>query len=326
MRNQFFILTCAAAWGFCSSVAAAVVPAGAETRGEEVNPQEVIYRDFMQTASDLWFLLSGIRNKADADAAVPHFTDAVRRICLLDEQLSRVSTSSGLPVEVEADVTEDAASAEVAARLENLQLRFLDSFEDVNAEFLSLCRVGCYDSRQLENAFAEAVQTGMFPEEALTVLQSLEHPLSAGETEQELIRRRRLEDPDRAVLSVLQQVKDAASAQKAVAVLSQLSARLRLLLPEQELGNRTVSVQYRDRVCAAYEPISPLLWGIRTELVRIAALPDYDSASYDDFSDTLNHLFEDISATHSEWFDDVFDASFRMDMDDALQENASSSH
>lgn len=327
MRKLFFSLICAAAWGLCSPVAlAAAVAETAVSADKTVNPQEAIYRDFLQTASDLWFLLSGIRNKADADDAAPRFTDYVQRICLLDEQLSRSSTESGLPVEVEADVTEDAASAEVAATLENLQLRFLDAFEDVNAEFLSLCRVQCYDSRKLEEAFAEAVQTGMFPEESLAVLQGKEHPLSDLEAEQELVRRRHLEEPDRAVLSVLQQVKDAASAQKAVAVLSKLSDRLRLLLPSQELGNRTVSARYRDRVCAAYEPISPLLWGIRTELVRIAALPDYDSASYDDFSDTLNHLFEDISATHSEWFDDVFDASFRMDMDEALQENAPSSH
>lgn len=330
MRNRLFILSCVAAWGFCSPVAdaAAVLPAAEQTRegtGAGMNPQEAIFRDFLQAVSDLWFVLSGIRNTADADAAAPHFTESVHRICVLDEKLSRTSTETGLPVEVEADVTEDEASAEVANTLDSLQLRILEAFDEVNSEFLSLCRVHCYGSRKLESAFAEAVETGMFSEEALAMMQAQEQPISDLETEQELARRQNLEAPDRAVLSVLQQVKDAASAQRAVAALKQLSGRLRLLIPERVLDDRAFSEAARARARAAYEPISPLLWGIRTELVRIASLPGYDTESYDTFSDALNNVFEDIGATHSEWFDDVFDASFRADMDDALQENASSS-
>lgn len=322
MRKSSIIFCCLAAWGlFRSPVAAA--PA-------VVNPpltqQEVICRDFLQTVSDLWFLLSGIGNRQEADAQSAPFTELVHRICLLDEQLSSSSTNSGLPVEVEAEVHEDAATAESAEMLDTLQLRILESFDDVNAEFLSLCRVQCYGSAKLATAFVEAAETGMFPEDALLSLQGQAVKPSAAETEQELVRRRNLEAPDRAVLTVLQQVKDVSSAQRAVAALTQLAGNLRQLVPEKVLDNRTFSDTARARVCAAYEPISPLLWGIRTELVRIAALPGYDTESYDTFSDALNSVFESIGATHNEWFDEVFDASFRSDMDEALQENAPSSY
>ncbi len=290
-----------------------------------MSPQEVICRDFLQSVSDLWFLLSGIGNRTEADAQAAPFTELVHRICLLDEQLSASSTDSGLPVEVEAEVHEDAAAAERAEMLDALQLRILESFDDVNAEFLSICRVQCYGSAKLAKAFSDASETGMFSEDSFRILQGFGTSLSDAETERELARRRNLEAPDRAVLSVLQQVKDVASAQGAVATLTQLAGSLRLLVPEKVLDNRSFSEAARARARAAYEPISPLLWGIRTELVRIAALPGYDTESYDTFSDALNNVFENIGATHSEWFDDVFDASFRSDLDEALQENASPS-
>lgn len=321
MRKSSIIFCCLAAWGlFCSPVAAASADGT-----PPLTQQEVICRDFLQTVSDLWFLLSGISTRQEADAQAAPFSDLVRRICLLDEQLSSSSTGSGLPVEVEAEVHEDAATAETAEMLDTLQLRILESFDDVNAEFLSLCRVQCYGSAKLAKAFTEAAETGMFSEEAVQSLQGQQAPPSAAETERELARRHNLEAPDRAVLHVLQQVKDASSAQHAVNALTQLAGRLRLLVPEKVLDNRSLPESARARAVAAYEPISPLLWGIRTELVRIAALPGYDTESYDTFSEALNNVFENIGATHNEWFDDVFDASFRSDIDDALQENATSS-
>lgn len=325
MRNPSVIVCGLAAWGlFGTPVAAVSVAPAPPAASAPLSPQEVICRDFLQSVSDLWFLLSGISNRKDADAQAAPFSELVRRICLLDEQLSSAPTNSGLPVEVEAEVHEDAATAEAAEMLDTLQLRILESFEDVNAEFLSLCRVQCYGSDKLAKAFTEAAETGMFAEEALTSLQGQGARASVAETEKELARRQHLEAPDRALLTVLQQVKDAPSAQLAVAALTQLAGRLRLLIPEKSLDNRSFSESARKRVCATYEPISPLLWGIRTELVRIAALPGYDTESYDTFSDALNTVFENISATHSEWFDDVFDASFRSDLDEALQENSTS--
>lgn len=297
-------------------------PPGAETVQREETQQERIYREFLQATSDMWFLLSAVSSGEDANAAAPRFTELVNRICLLDEQLSRTSTESGLPAEVEAEVHEDAETAAVAGALENLQVRILEAFEDVNAEFLSLCRVRCYDSAELAAAFAAAADTGMFTEEALAMLAPGGAPMSDMESEEELERLRRLEEPDRDVLAVLQQVKDAASAQKATEALAKISQRLHNLVPQQPRGNRSFAERYKAGIRSAFEPLSPLLWGIRSELVRIAALPGYDTESYDAFSDALNSVYADLDATHSSYFNDIFDASFRADLDDALQENA----
>lgn len=318
MWNPSIIICCLAAWGLAVSPVAAAddAPAAAAT----MTPQEVICRDFLQSVSDMWFLLAGINNRAEADAQTEPFRDLVRRICLLDEQLSSSSTASGLPAEVEAEVHGDAAVAETASTLDALQLRILESFDDVNAEFLSLCRVRCYGSTSLAKAFAEAAETGMFSEDSVALLQPARRP-AAEESETELARLKRLEEPDRAMLRVLEQVKDAASAQKAVAALKQISKRFETLRPAEETQGTAFAEASRAKVRQVSERISPLLWGIRTELVRIAALPGYDSESYDTFSDALNTVFDELGATHRTWFDDVFDASFRTDIDDALMEN-----
>lgn len=323
MRFSFVITGCALLAGFAgpSQAAVPVLPVAQETQREETQ-QEQICRAFLQSVSDLWFLLSGISSQRDADAAAPKFSELVRRICLLDEQLSQSSTGTGLPVEVEAEVHENEEAAEAAGMLDALQLRILESFDDVNAEFLSLCRVRCYGSRNLSMAFAEAAATGMFAEDAVMLLRPSTAPLDDMETEQELVRLKRLEEPDRAVLDVLSQVKDAGSAAKAVATLKQISQRLHNLVPDDALDDRSFAEKYKSKVRAAFEPISPLLWGIRTELVRIASLPGYDSEPFDSFSDALNNVYDDLDATHRAWFDDVFDASFRSDLDDAIQESA----
>jgi hypothetical protein len=72
-------------------------------------------------------------------------------------------------------------------------------------------------------------------------------------------------------------------------------------------------------------PIEPILWAIRSEIVRIAALPGYEAETYDAFSDALDRVFECLAATHCNIFDSIFDSSFRCDLDNALQENAVSS-
>lgn len=320
MRGHHLIISCAAAWGLLYPVAAEpTAPAACTTQ------EEKIYTEFLQSVSDLWFLLSGISNKADADAQAPAFNTLVQRICLLDEQLSGASTNSGLPMEIEAEVHEDAETAEKAELLEALQLRILDSFDDVNSEFLGLCRVRCYGSAKLKAAFREAADTGMFSEEALALIQTTPRTLNSHETERELARLNHLAEPDRDVLRVLEQVKDAASAQKAVSALTKLSQRLQTLIPENAEACHADNESATAREREAYEPLNALLWDIRTELVRIAALPGYDGESYDSFSEALNIVFTDLDATHRLYFDDIFDASFRADINDALMENAPSS-
>lgn len=324
MRIAGTILVCLAASGLMSPTAGALSVPSSVPMERKMTPQEQIYHEFLQATSDLWFLLSGIRDRNDADGSSARFAELVNRICLLDERLSRTSTETGLTTEVEAAVQEDEAAALAAGMLDTLQLKILEAFEDINGEFLSLCRVNCYGSERLIHAFAEASATGMFPEEALALLSARGAPMNDMESEEELVRLKHLEEPDRAVLDILQQVKDAASAQKAASALAQISRRLHNLIPAQDSPPRAVAAGYAAPVRAAFEPLSPLLWGIRTELVRIAALPGYETESYDSFSDALNSVYADLDATHSEYFDDVFDASFRADIDDALQENTSS--
>lgn len=323
MYHLFPILCCAVALGCLIPAQGEVLPSSEPPTSHVETSQERIFREFLQTTTDMWFLLSGISNENDATAAAPRFRELVNRICLLDEQLSRASTDSGLPAEVEAEVHEDAETAAVAGALESMQVRILEAFEDVNAEFLSLCRVSCYGSQPLARAFIAASDTGMFTEDALSMVFPGSAPMSDMDSEAELERLRSLESPDRDVLAVLQQVKDAGSAAKAVDALAKISQRLRNLSPNYSGDRRNFAEGYRAGIRAAFEPLSPLLWGIRTELVRIAALPGYDTESYDAFSDALNSVYEDLGAAHSTYFNDVFDASFRADLDDALQENAS---
>lgn len=302
--------------------AEAVTSAAAGAAREETeNSQTAICRDFLQTTANLWFLLSGIRNREDADRSADYFLELVHRVCVLDEQLGSASTSSGLPLEVE-EVVRGRRSEDSAAELESLQVRILESFEDLNAEFLGLCRVHCYGSEKLAHAFVAAGESGMFAEESLALLAEPTTPLSEAETQEEMLRLKRLVEPDRALLQVLQQVKDAASAGRAVEPLAALTKRLRGLLPPIPVAHRRISPRELPRMRAATAPIEPLLWGIRTELVRIAALPGYDAAAYDPFSEALNAMYESLGESHSGLFDDVFDASFRADLDEALQENA----
>lgn len=317
MRIKWISVGIMAAWGLFSPVATAFA---AEPTPQQT--QEALYGDILQSVSDMWFLLSGISNRADADRQAPAFTALVHRICLLDDRLSGATTDSGLPMEVEAEVHEDPATAEQAERLEMMQLRILESFDDVNTEFLGICRVRCYGSLKLRKAFTEAADTGMFSEEALLLLQMKNHRLSEKETEREIARMRALVEPDRAVLQTLEQVKDAGSAQKAVVSLLRISQRLQTMIPEDVNENTQLAESARAQELAAYEPLNPLLWGIRTELVRIAALPGYDGEPYDGFSDALNVVFADLGATHKRYFDDVFDDSFRMDLNEALMQNA----
>lgn len=76
-----------------------------------------------------------------------------------------------------------------------------------------------------------------------------------------------------------------------------------------------------ESVRAAIEPLRQALWGIRNEIVRLAALPGYSEAKFDEFSEQLDKVYDALEATHSLWFEDVFDASFRSDLEDAYREN-----
>ncbi len=279
---------------------------------------EAVSHAFLQTTSDMWFLLSGIRDKADADRAAARFLELVGRVYLLDDRLSELGS---------ADATLGVADeTDCAGRLDELQVRILESFEDLNGEFAGLCRVQCYGSQKLNNAFREAAASGMFGEGEMVMGYEVKQELSETESKQEAARLSDLLEPDRAMLRALEKVSDPASAALAVPELVRVSKRFGSLMPKVDMTARSVPVPMADSLQKAFSPLEPLLWGIRNELVRIAGLPGYETESYDDFSAALETAFENLSQTHSEYFESVFDACFRDDMDDAVQEKATTAN
>ena len=283
---------------------------GAESRQAEVSSGEKgVGQEILRLTGEMWFLLSGIRDKADADAAAPRFTSLVEQSARMGEKLY-----------------DESSHAQELEALEMLHYCIAEAYEDLSYEFDSLCRARCYGSQALLTAFHKAVDAGLFNDEELPLLEMPKPPLTESEARNELVRLKRLVEPDRAVLRILSEVKDARSARQAADELSLQTARLQLLLPESRVANRSFADTSHASVRAAFEPIEPLLWGIRNEIVRIASLPGYEGESFDTFSDALESVFESLGKTHSEWFKDVFDASFRTDLDDALQENATTSN
>lgn len=279
-----------------------------EPVAEEMTEAQVLGQQFLKTASEMWFLLSGISSRDEADQAAPRFQQLVRETFELDNKLS------SLPM--------GASAAECVGMMDAVQLRILETMDDLHVEFLSLCRAQCYGSEQLSSAFTEAVQLGMFAEADMEMLEEPGEPFTEEESRLEIVRLKRLLEPDRAVLLVLADVQNETSAAEATTKLVLLSQRFKTLLPEEQLHNRYFSPACMVAAQEVMAPIEPVLWAIRSEIVRIAALPGYEAETFDDFSNALDNVFECLAATHQTLFDAVFDASFRTDLDNALRENA----
>ncbi len=268
------------------------------------NEDASVGQQLLKVTNDMWFLLSGITDKEDADAAAPRFLEQVNHA-----------------VELSNSLYDTDSKAQDLEAMDMMHYRVAEALDDLGNEFESLCRAQCYGSQGLIHAFHQAAEAGMFEAEDLPELEN-RPPLSETETRHELVRLRRLVEPDRAVLETLKEVTDSKSAAKAVPRLTRLTARLRLLQPEKKIANRAFSPDSTASVRAVYAPIEPLLWGIRSEIVRIASLPGYNNAAFDSFSDALDMIYESLGAAHSAWFNDVFDTYFRDDLNDAYSENA----
>ncbi len=281
------------------SAAASAAAVAAMVKNDPVNA----YRDLLMATNELWFLLSGIRDKADADKAASRFGELVSQMSKMDADLELVGDE---PQQRES--------------LDQLRYQIMDAYCSVDSEFGGLCRVRCYGSQELVDAFQSAVAGGMFDADDLPLLE-IHQPFTEEEARQELARIRRLAEPDKALLKCLRRVKDAESARKKAPELARLAGALRALLPESRLKHRRFHNNSAPAVRAASEPVENLLWGIRTEIVRIAGLPGYSDEPYDAFSDTLDEVYEALGETHSAWFNDVFDDSFRIDLDEAYSEN-----
>ncbi len=272
----------------------------AKVKNDPVNA----YRDLLMATNELWFLLSGIRDKADADKAARRFGELVNRMSKMDADLELVGEE---PQQRES--------------LDQLRYQIMDAYCSVDSEFGGLCRVRCYGSQELVDAFQSAVAGGMFDADDLPLLE-IHQPFTTEEARRELSRIRRLAEPDKALLKCLRRVKDAESAGKRAPELARLAEKLRALLPESRLKHRRFHNSSAPDVRAASEPVEALLWGIRSEIVRIAGLPGYSDEPYDAFSDRLDDVYEALGETHHAWFADVFDDSFRIDLDEAYNENS----
>ncbi len=261
------------------------------------------YRDLLVATNELWFLLSGIRDKADADKAARRFGELVSEMSKMDKDLVLMGDE---PQQQES--------------LDQLRYQIMDAYCSVDSEFGGLCRVRCYGSQELVDAFQAAVAGGMFDADDLPLLE-IHQPFTAEEARREIARIKKLAAPDRALLNCLRRVTDSESAGEKAAELEKLTAALRALLPEKKMQHRNFHNTSAPAVRAVSEPVESLLWGIRTEIVRIAGLPGYSDEPYDSFSDSLDKVYEALGETHSEWFNDVFDESFRIDLDEAYREN-----
>ncbi len=277
---------------------------------ENADEAQSLGQEFLKTATEMWFLLSGISNREDADKAAPLFIEQVRITFELDNKLSNMPLVS--------------PESECAGMMDGVQMRILETLDDLHAEFLSLCRANCYGSAMLSRAFEEAVSMGMFAETDVELLQEQPAvPLTEEESGAEIQRIENLLEPDREVLRLLESVQDVKSAAEAAPSLLLLSRRFKPLEPPgEEMGSRAFTPATAMKAREAMTPIEPLLWSIRSEIVRIAALPGYEAETFDEFSDALDAIFEALGSTHCHLFESVFDASFRSDLEAALQENS----
>lgn len=261
----------------------------------------------LRVTNEMWLLLSGVVNQETAENAAARFAKLAKESASLSDKM----------------FDGDARALDVEA-LDRDAYRIAESYDELSQEFSSLCHARCYGSPQLMRAFLLAMDLGVFSDDERENLNTSTRMLSEQEAEQELARLGKMVTSDTELFELLARVQDASSAMKAAPQLTALAQRTLEGCPAQRLTADNFSRQKRDSLQQVCRQLEPLLWRIRNEIVRIVGLPGYDSEQFDVFSDALDSVYESLSKTHSECFEEVFDASFRTDLDDALHEGPSS--
>lgn len=285
-----------------------VLPAELTASQEGVKEEISVGTQLLRVTNEMWFLLSGVVDKPTADAAAAHFKE-------LSEKSSQMSAKL-------FDANSQAIDIEA---LDQDTYRLAEAYEDLSYEFESLCRARCYGSTSLISAFLAAMRLGVFSDDSEEFLENAPLILNEDAVKAEIKRLQRMEKPDQELLQVLVKVQDARTATEEVAALHRLEAAYSANLPEIRLRTGNFPEKSRAELRETCSVLEPLLWKIRNEIVRIVSLPGYDDEAFDAFSDALDIIFDRLSDTHAECFDQVFDASFRSDLDDALHENITSS-
>ena len=284
-----------------SAVIVTEVPPGA------VSAQVEPAKELLRMSLDMWFVLSGVYDKRSADEAAPQFRKLMDAAVALSE---KVYSESAAEIESESET----------------HRRLDESLEELTEEFVGLCGNRCFGSEKLLTEFRYSVEIGLMGDDCSPLLEEPRPHLSENEAKRELLRMKNLVLPDKDVLIILQSVNDAASAKTAATRLHGITERLNSLVPETAVAERDFAPKAGARARKAYAPIEPLLWGIRTEIVRIASLPGYHKTDFDSFSEALESVFRSLAETHYHFFDEVFDDSFHSDLDEALRENATTSN
>lgn len=268
--------------------------------------QQKLSAQLYEVTNEMWLLLSAVVDKESAEASAERFRQLSAQSSRMTDQLF--------------DVESQAFQIET---LDQDTYRIAEAYENLSYEFESLCRTQCYGSPALISAFLYAMRLGVFGDDSENFLKMSSMTLSEKESTTEIDRLLTLVEPDTELLHVLVKVQDEKSASAAVPVLQAIVGRLRGSLPDLQLSARNFADKYRDKLHEVCQKLEPLLWKIRTEIVRIVSLPGYDKEQFDDFSDALDAVYESLGDTHAECFDSVFDASFRSDLDDALHDSGS---
>ena len=256
----------------------------------------------LAVTSEMWRLLCGVVNKETADQSADRFGQLVQMSWKLSEAM----------FEGEAQDVES---------LDAQTYRIAEVYEEASYEFDSLCKTQCYGSSALVNEFLKAMELGVFGDEEREKLQLTRVLLSPSDAQREIARLRRMETVDSELLEQLGHVQDPESAASAAGPIVALAGRMNESRPAHRFGRSNIPETFRPEFLRVCKEIEPILWKIRNEIVRIVALDGYDREPFDSFSDALDRMYESLSLTHGECFDDVFDASFRMDLDDALHGN-----
>lgn len=262
--------------------------------------------ELVSACQEMWFLLASVSDKKQADATAPPFRKLIDKIVEISEVLYEMEQEG------------ESISAEMQERVASL-------VEEMTVEFDSLCKLRCYGSDKLIEVCRYAIEIGMFGDDFVACLDAPLPPLTESETRAEIVRLGDLHAPDIAVLEALRAVNDSRSASDAVARLHAITERLIELEPDEKTQNRDFSPAAGKRARKAYAPLEPVLWAIRVEIVRIASLPGYHKKEFDSFSEALENLFRSLADTHYHYFDEVFDDSFHLELDEALRENATTS-
>ena len=260
----------------------------------------------LRVTNEMWLLLSKVVDRDTAEKSAARFAGLVKESASLSDKM----------------FDGDARALDVEA-LDRDAYRIAESYDELCQEFSSLCHVRCYNSPQLMRAFLLAMDLGVFNDDERENLNTSTRTLSEKEAGQEVERLGKMVVSDGELLDLLARVHDAATAKKVAPELTELARRAAAGCPALRLTFDNCPRQSQGALQQVCRQLEPLLWRIRSEIVRIVGLPGYDSDQFDIFSDALDSVYESLSRTHSECFEEVFDASFRTDLDDALHEGLS---